>query len=300
MTSQQTAYPAAKRAPLVHVRRFPARQIVLYALLLAVTLASMIPLLWMVITSLKSKPEIYLFPPTLWPQSLQLQNYAAAWSYPGMRFSLWTINTLLVTMTVLVGVLLTASLCAYGFARIPFPGRNFLFLFTLCTMMLPPQVTLIPLYVLFHRIGWLDTLLPLTVPAWFGGGALYIFLLRQFFLTISVELDDAAYMDGATRFQIWHYIFLPLSAPALVTVAIFTVQRTWDDFYGPLIYLSSAKNFTLALGINLFRGTFTEELHYMLAIAVLMTLPVILLFFLAQRYYVQGVVLTGTRSYESR
>jgi ABC-type glycerol-3-phosphate transport system permease component len=300
MVSQQRAYPVTKHSPLVQMRKFPKRQLVIYALLLAVALVSTIPLGWMVVTSLKSKPEIYIFPPTLWPQTLQFQNYLTAWNYPGMHFALWTINTLLITMTVVVGVLLTSSLCAYGFARIPFPGRNFLFLFTLCTMMLPPQVTLIPLYMLFHQIGWLDTLLPLTAPAWFGGGALNIFLLRQFFLGISLELDDAAYMDGATRFQIWHQIALPMSMPALVTIAIFTVQRTWDDFYGPLIYLSSAKNFTLALGINLFRGTFTEELRYLLAIAVLMTLPMILLFFLLQPYYVQGVVLTGRRSYASK
>ncbi|MBI1294171.1 ABC transporter permease subunit [bacterium] len=249
----------------------------------------------MIITSLKTKPEVYIFPPTLWPEVPQLQNYPDAWNYPGMRFTRWTLNTLLVTFSVLIGVLFTSSLCAYGFARIRFPGRNFWFVFTLSTLMLPPQVTLIPLYILFFRIGWLDTLLPLTVPPWFGGGAINIFLLRQFFLSIPAELEDAAYIDGASRLRIWWYIFLPLSMPALITVAIFTVQRSWDDFYGPLIYLSSADNYTLALGINLFRGAYTEELNYMLAVAFLMTLPMVVLFFFAQRYYIRGVVLSGIK-----
>jgi multiple sugar transport system permease protein len=294
-TSIDTAYAATQNRAQRGLRSIRIRNLIFYGLLILITLLSIIPLYWMIITSLKTKPEVYLFPPTLWPKVPQFENYIDAWNYPGTRFTRWTMNTLLVTFTVLIGVLLTSSLCAYGFARIRFPGRNFWFIFTLATLMLPPQVTLIPLYILFFRIGWLDTLLPLTVPHWFGGGAINIFLLRQFFLSIPAELEDAAYMDGASRLRIWWYIFLPLSMPALITVAIFTVQRSWDDFYGPLIYLSSASNYTLALGINLFRGSYTQELHYMLAVAFLMTLPMIVLFFFAQRYYIRGVVLSGMK-----
>ncbi|OUC04889.1 hypothetical protein RY27_30625 [Litorilinea aerophila] len=267
----------------------------LYLLLIVIALISLVPLWWMVSTSLKTKPEVYIFPPLLWPKVAQWHNYLDAWYYPNMKFTRWTLNTLFITVTVLAGVLTTSSLCAYGFARIRFPGRNFWFILTLSSVMLPPQVTLIPLYILFYRIGWLDTFLPLTVPAWFGGGAINIFLIRQFFLGIPIELEDAARIDGANRLQIWWYIFLPLSLPALTTVAIFTFQRTWDDFYGPLIYLSSADNYTLALGMNLFRGNYTEETHYMMAIAFLMTIPMILLFFFAQRYYIRGVVLSGMK-----
>jgi multiple sugar transport system permease protein len=271
------------------------RPIVLYAILILIALISIVPLWWMLTTSLKSKPEIYLFPPTLWPREIQWHNYADAWTFPNMRFTRWTLNTLFISVTVLVGTLLTSSLCAYGFARIRFPGRNLWFILTLSSVMLPPQVTLIPLYIVFFRIGWLDTLLPLTVPAWFGGGAINIFLIRQFFLGIPMELEDAARIDGANRLQIWWSLFLPLSLPALVTVAIFTFQRTWDDFYGPLIFLSSSDNYTLALGMNLFRGAYTQELHYMMSIAFLMSLPMIVLFFFAQRYYIRGVVLSGIK-----
>jgi multiple sugar transport system permease protein len=176
-----------------------------------------------------------------------------------------------------------------------FPGRNFWFIATLASIMLPPQVTLIPLYVLFFQIGWLDTFKPLIIPAWFGGGAINIFLLRQFFLQIPAELEDAAYIDGANRLQIWWRIFVPLSGPALITVGLFTFQAAWNDFFGPLIYLTGRDNYTLALGMNLFNSQFGKEIHYMMAIAFLMSLPMIAIFFFAQRYYIRGVVLSGIK-----
>jgi multiple sugar transport system permease protein len=292
-TPVQDSRPA--RAASGRSWRREGRIALLLLVLILISVISFVPLWWMIITSLKTKPEVYIFPPSLWPEVPQFHNYIDAWNYQGMRFTRWTLNTLFISITVLIGVLLTSSLCAYGFARIRFPGRNFWFIATLASIMLPPQVTLIPLYILFFRIDWLDTFLPLTVPAWFGGGAINIFLIRQFFLGIPLEIEDAARIDGANRLQIWWTIFLPLSLPALITVAIFTFQRTWDDFYGPLIYLSSADNFTLALGINLFRGAYTEEMNYMMAVAFLMTLPMIALFFFAQRYYIRGVVLGGVK-----
>jgi len=264
-----------------------------YAALLAIAALFLMPFLWMLSTSLKPKSEVYLFPPTLLPADWRFDNYLAAWTYPRMDFSRWTLNSLIITGSVMVGTLLSSSLCAYGFARIRFPGRDFWFVATLASVMLPPQVTLIPLYILFLRLNWLDTFLPLTVPTWFGGGAINIFLLRQFFLQIPQELDDAAYIDGASRLQTWWRVYLPLSLPGLLTVAIFTFQNTWGDFYGPLIYLRSQDSFTLALGMNLFRGVYNEEIHFMMAVAVVMTIPMLVLFFLAQRLFIRGIVLTG-------
>lgn len=293
--SVQTAKEMVQPVGTSRRRKQRARALILFTILLAIAVLSLVPLWWMISTSLKTKIEIYVFPPLLWPADAQWHNYVDAWTAEGMRFSRWTINTLVITGSVLIGVLLTSSLCAYGFARIRFPGRNFWFVITLASVMLPSQVTLIPLYIVFFRIGWLDTLYPLIVPAWFGGGAINIFLIRQFFLGIPMELEDAARIDGANRLKIWWYIFLPLSLPALTTVAIFTFQNSWNDFYGPLIFLSSADNYTLTLGMSMFRGIYTEEMHYMMAIAFLMTIPMIVLFFFAQRYYIRGVVLSGMK-----
>jgi multiple sugar transport system permease protein len=189
----------------------------------------------------------------------------------------------------------TSSLCAYGFAKLRFPGRNAWFMGVLASIMLPPQVTLIPLYILFYKIGWLDTFLPLIVPAWFGGGALNIFLLRQFYMQIPRELDEAAIIDGASHFTIWWKIYIPLSRPALITVVLLTVLGIWNDFFGPLIYLTSPKNYTLALGLNMFQGLFVTRTDYIMAISTLMVAPMIILFIFAQRYIVQGFVTSGLK-----
>ena len=274
------------------------RATVVYGILVAISMVFLLPFVWMILSALKTRSEVLLFPPTIIPREFHFANFAEAWNFPGMQFGRWTLNTLIISAAVLIGVLLTSSLCAYGFARIRFPGRDFWFMATIASIMLPPQVTLIPLYILFLKIGWLNSFKPLIIPAWFGGGALNIFLLRQFFLQIPAELEDAAYIDGANRLQIWWRIFLPLSLPALLTVAIFTFQSTWNDFYGPLIFLTGRENYTLSIGINLFYGSMVagatgSEIQYMMAIAFLMTLPMIVVFFLAQRYFIGGIVLTG-------
>ncbi|MEZ4728349.1 MAG: carbohydrate ABC transporter permease [Caldilineaceae bacterium] len=267
--------------------------VIVYGILIAAAFIFLLPFVWMLLSSIKSAQEVAYFPPTIIPQQVLLSNFVDAWTHPDMQFTLWLWNTVYISGAVLVGVLLTSSLCAYGFARIQFPGRDFWFLATIASVMLPPQVTLIPLYVLFFKIGWLNTFKPLIIPAWFGGGALNIFLLRQFFLQIPVELEDAAHIDGASRLHIWWRIFLPLSLPALLTVAIFTFQGTWNDFYGPLIYLTGRANFTLSLGMNLFNSQYGAQVHYMMAIASLMSLPMIIVFFVAQRYFIGGIVLSG-------
>lgn len=298
MTTLDQRMSTAAQSAAAHYRARRTRGRVLRALFVYLVLSVVgfifvLPLLWMMLTSIKTAQEAFYFPPTIIPREVHFDNFVKAWTYPGMQFTRWMWNTVYISVFVLTGVLLTSSLCAYGFARIRFPGRDFWFIATIASIMLPPQVTLIPLYVLFYKIGWLNTFQPLIIPAWFGGGAINIFLLRQFFLQLPVELEDAAYIDGATRLQIWGRIFLPLSLPALLTVAIFTFQATWNDFYGPLIYLTGRDKYTLVIGMNLFNSQFGSEVHYMMAIAFLMTIPMIIVFFVAQRYFVGGIVLSG-------
>lgn len=297
MTDVPSSMPSASTFPEKKKQASPritGRNIVLYAIMIGVSAIFLLPLVWMISTSLKTNAEAYTWPPVLIPSVLRWENYPEAWNYQNTQFTRWTLNTIFITVMVMVGVLLSSTLCAYGFARIRFPGRNFWFIFTISTIMLPPQVTLIPLYIAFFRIGWLDTFNPLIIPAWFGGGALNIFLLRQFFMGIPSELEDAAYIDGASRLQILFRVFIPLSMPALLTVAIFTFQAVWNDFYGPLIYLRSMDNFTLALGLNQFRGLYGQtQVQYMMAIAFLMTIPMIIVFFVAQKFFIQGITLTG-------
>lgn len=287
-TAEEIAASRARR-----VARENTRKTILYGIMILLSVIFMCPLYWMVTTALKTNAEAYLYPPTLFPQVLKFTNFPAAWNYEGMQFARWTLHTLFISVTVLTGVLLTSSLCAYGFARIHFPGRNFWFMATIASVMLPAQVTMIPLYIVFFKIGWLDTFNPLIIPAWFGGGALNIFLLRQFFMGIPSELEDAALIDGAGRFQIWWQIFLPLSLPALLTIAIFTFQGTWNNFYGPLVYIRSQDKYTLVQGLNLFKGLYSAETQYLMAMSVLMTIPMIALFFVAQRYFIRGITLTG-------
>ena len=297
-TSKKTS-PVSERDPKnpssynMHRWRRDVRKTIVLTALVVFSFIFLCPLIWMLTTSVKTNAEAYLVPPTIIPKEFLFKNYLDAWNYEGMQFPRWTLHTVFITVTVLVGVLLSSSMCAYGFARLKFPGRNFWFMLTLASTMLPGTVTLIPLYILFFKIGWLDTFNPLIIPAWFGGGALNIFLLRQFFMGIPTELEDAALIDGAGRFRIWWSLFLPLSMPALLTIAIFTFQGVWNDFYGPLVYLQSQDNYTLALGLNLFKGLYGTEVQYLMAMSSLMTIPMIVLFFVAQRYFIRGIVLTG-------
>lgn len=292
MTASAQASSGAGRAPRRPVK--PSTGLTYTLLVLGAAMFAM-PLIIMITTSFKSHTEINSFPPTIIPDAWLPQNYPDAWNYQNTDFPKWTLNTMTILLLTLPGVLITSSLCAYGFARLRFPGRNLWFGLVLASIMLPPQVTLIPLYVLFQKLGWLDSFLPLIVPAWFGGGALNIFLMRQFFLQIPVELDEAATIDGANHLTIWWRIYMPLSKPVLVTVALLSTLAIWNDFFGPLIYLTSPDNFTLALGLNLFQGLFVSRIDYIMAISTLMVLPMILLFVFAQRYIVQGFISSGLK-----
>lgn len=259
----------------------------------------LLPFFWMISSSLKSDAEIFVFPPKWIPSEIMWKNYPEALrSFP---FSTALKNTLIITIGVLIGQLLTASMTAFAFARLRFRLREFLFMLVLATMMIPYQVTLIPTYLLFKALGWIDTFLPLIVPAYFGGGAFFIFLLRQFFMTIPLELDDAAKIDGCSFWRIYWSIILPLAKPALATVAIFSFYGSWNDFLAPLIYLSSPEKHTLSIALQYFRlggavafGPVRTWAHLMVVSLVVM-LPCILLFFFAQKYFIQGVVITGLK-----
>ncbi|MHB0879191.1 MAG: carbohydrate ABC transporter permease [Anaerolineae bacterium] len=268
-----------------------------YVLLVALALLFMVPFAFVLSSSLKD-PQLVFRVPIQWiPNPLVLQNYPDALA----QLPFWTYmkNTLILVAGVEAGRLLSASLTAYTFARLRFRWRGPLFLLVLSTMMIPYQVTLIPEFLGFRILGWLNSLKPLIVPSFFGGGAYYIFLLRQFFMTIPIDYDEAALIDGASPLRVFATIILPLSKPALGTVAIFTFMDSWSDLFGPLIYLNTAAKQTLAIGVAMWqRGSGSPQVHYFshtMAIALLMALPPLMLFFLAQRGFIQGVVISGVK-----
>ena len=255
----------------------------------------MVPFFWLLSSSFKLPQEIFRLPPVFIPSTLRWENYyEVLFDQPFPRL---VRNTLIVTVSATVGQVLTSSMAAYGFARLRFPGRDVLFGGILATLMLPYAVTLIPVYVMFKNLGWLGTFLPLIVPFWFGGGAFNIFLLRQFFLAIPNELDEAALMDGASFPTIFARIVLPLSVPALVVVVIFSFLFHWNDFLAPVIYLNNINLWTVAIGILGLKGALgtRDTTHLMMAMSTLMLLPIVAIFFVAQRAFIQGIVLTGLK-----
>jgi multiple sugar transport system permease protein len=278
------------------------RQMLIYAALILGAAIFVLPLYWMLTTSIKELRETFQYPPTIIPRSFTLRPYMLAWEY--QPWLLYLRNTMFILIGALAGQLLTSTLCAYGFSRIQFPGRDFVFILILATMMLPNQVTLIPTYILFRELKWLNTFYPLIVPAWFGGGAFNIFLLRQFFSSIPSEMEDAAMIDGSSYLGVWWRIILPLSKPALTVVTVFSIQQQWNAFFGPLIYLDSNKKHTLGLALHMFnqlaRSSQTEYVDVglytaMMAASTITTLPMIILFVFAQRYFVEGIQMTGIK-----
>ena len=270
---------------------------VVYLLVTALALLFALPLLWTVTTSLKAPGELYVFPPTFLPGELRFGNFPRAWNY--VPFGSFYLNTATIAVLGTLGAVLSSCLVAYGFARGRFPGRNALFYLVLSTLMLPSEVTIIPKFLIFKELGWLDTYKPLIVPDWFGGGAFNIFLLRQFFMTIPRTFDEAAKVDGAGSFRILWAILLPLCGPALITVAILTFLNHWNDFFEPLIYLNSPQNLTLSLGLRHFLLSPSEggepKDHLLMAAVLMAALPCIVLFFVAQRYFVRGIVMSGIK-----
>jgi multiple sugar transport system permease protein len=297
MTTQQQTVPTMLQAAAQHKNRARwEKRLWLSAILIILTLGAILmslPFVWLVISSFKPLEKIFIFPPEWIPNPFRPENYVEALVYK--PFGLYLFNTMRIVAFNLVAILLTSSFCGYGFARIRFPGRDFWFALVLATLMIPYFVLMVPQFIMFSRLGWVDTFLPLTVPFFFGGGAFNIFLFRQFFRSLPEELADAGRIDGCTEFGIYWRIMMPLSKPALATVAIFTFLAAWNDYIGPLLYLRSDYNFTVAIGLATFRGVMRTEWNLLMAASTAMILPVILLFFFAQRYFVEGLVLSGLK-----
>ncbi len=268
------------------------KRMIAYTIVLIMAVAYIFPLYWLVVTALKTDVEIFQQPPPIFPPDPQWQNFGASTTYiPFWRY-MW--NTIAISGLTVLGTVLSCTFIAYGFARIQWPGRNILFLIYLSTIMLPSQVTLIPLYLIFRDLGWVGTFLPLVVPHFFGS-ALYVFLLRQFLLTIPQELSDAARIDGASELGILWHVMIPLMRPALAVVALFTFVQTYRDFLGPLIYLQNQQDWTISLGLKLFQNMYGAQWQLMMAASTLAMLPTIVLFFFTQKTFVRGIALTGLK-----
>lgn len=250
------------------------------------------PIAWAVSTSLKHPGDIFLFPPTWIPNPIRWQNYVDAMTKAD--FGRYFLNTTFITLVDIVAKVASCSLVAFSFARLRWWGRDVLFMVMLSTLMLPQQVTLIPQFIIYRQLGWIDTFMPLIVPNLFGG-PFFTFLLRQFFLSIPTDLDDAARIDGCSSWGVYWRIILPLSRPALMMVAIYVFNITWNDFFGPLIYLHNRNNYTISLGLQAFQTQSGPEWHLIMAASLVAMLPVLILFFLGQRYFIQGVVFSGVK-----
>ncbi len=267
-------------------------KIIFYILLSGLSIIFILPFLWMISTALKAPEQVWVFPPQWIPNPIVWKNFPEA--LKSMDFTLHLKNTLLITGFTMCGTLLSSSLVAYGFAMFRFKFREILFMLLLSTMMLPSQVTIIPLFIVFTSLGWVNTFKPLIIPSFFGS-PFFIFLLRQFFLTIPRELNEAAIIDGAGYFSIYRRIVLPLSKPAIASVAIFQFMGAWNDFFGPLIYLNQMDKYPLSLALYAFRGIYSTDWQYLMAASIVVTLPCLVVFFLAQRYFIQGIALTGMK-----
>lgn len=295
----ETSYPvtsgvvSAKKDPgvLFRLRRWSI-ELAFYAVLVMLTIVFALPLVWMISTSLKPEAQVVAMPPQWIPDPIVWQNYPEMWnSYP---FDAFYINSIKIAIFNVVGVVFFSSLAGYAFARIRFWGRDFVFSVLLSTLMIPGVVTLIPLYIIFRDIGWIDTHYPLWVPQILSN-VTSIFLMRQFFMTLPQELEDAARIDGSTNFGTFWRIMVPLVKPALATIAIFTYLGAWNNFLAPLIFINSLEKQTLPMGLALFQTEFYTSVSLTMAAATVVTAPVILLFFLAQRYFVHGIALTGVK-----
>ena len=275
----------------------PTAKAGVYALLLAGSVAMLTPLAWMLLTSLKSYPELFVIPPKWIPDKLQWGNYVEALTT--FDFSLYFRNSVLLTVLAIAGTLLSSSMAAYGFAVLRFRGKGIIFACLLGTLMLPPQITIIPLFRAYTWMGWINTFLPLVIPAWLGANVFAIFLLRQFFLTVPRDYAEAARIDGASEFQILRNVYLPMSTPALLTVTVFTFVGAWNDLWGPVIFLHSEEKYTMAVGLLNFMLLAVmpqgAPWHLVMAVSTVMMIPIIVVFFLAQKRFIEGMNLSGLK-----
>lgn len=258
-----------------------------YGALVFLSALFIMPLYWTLITAVKSAAELYSFPPVFWPTEWLWENFVIAWNK--QPFTVYLTNSTIVVVLSTFGQLLSSSLVAFGFARFRFPGREPLFILLLSTMMIPWDVKMIPLYMEFNMLGWINTLKPLIVPAYFAD-AFFVFLLRQYIMTIPFEIDEAARMDGANSWQIYYRIHLPLMLPALVLVGTFHFMNAWNDYLGPLIFLNDQSKYTLTLGLAMFKGLHEIDITSIAAITIVLCIPPLVLFFFAQRYIMDGAI----------
>ncbi|WP_243633155.1 carbohydrate ABC transporter permease [Paenibacillus xerothermodurans] len=268
------------------------RKMLAHVCLIAASVFFLIPFIWMLSTSLKPRTQIFSFPPEWIPSPFKWSNYTEAMSY--IPFFTYLNNTVLITVLSTLGVVLSCPIVAYSFAKLRWRGRNVLFMITLAVMMIPGQVTMMPLFMLFNKLGWVGTPMPLIIPAFFGV-PFYIFLLRQFFMGLPDSLMDAARIDGAGEFRIYTQIMLPLARSAVLSVGLFQFMASWTDFIGPLLYLTNEVSYTLSLGLQQFQSQKGSEWGLMMAVSTMMTVPVIILFFFLQKTFIQGITFTGIK-----
>ncbi|HBF38445.1 MAG TPA: sugar ABC transporter permease [Firmicutes bacterium] len=266
-----------------------------YIILIVAAVISIFPFLWMVSTSFKGLSEVFAMPPTLIPKSPTCQNYLQGWGYSD--FTTFTKNSIFVTLICTIGTVLSSAVVAFGFSRYKARLSGLLITVMLGTMMLPAQVTLIPQYMLYNKLGMIDTFWPLFIPAWLGGGAFNIFLFMQFFKSLPKELDEAASIDGANSFQLFIRVMLPAVKPVIIAVGVMSLVYNWNDFFTPLIYLNSQPNYTIAIGLQFFKSSYGNmQVGMMMAVSVITLLPVLLLFFICQKYFVQGIKMSGLKA----
>ncbi|MFC4099458.1 carbohydrate ABC transporter permease [Paenibacillus xanthanilyticus] len=266
---------------------------VVYVLLAILSALFLLPLVWMVRSSLMSLSQIFVMPPVWIPDPIKWDNFSEALTI--LPFNTFFLNTLIIVVLVLIGTVTSSTIAAFGFSRIQWRGRNVVFGILLTAMMLPGAVTLIPTFLGWKTLGFYDTFVPLIVPAFFGGGIFNIFLLRQFYMTIPRDLDEAALVDGAGYWRIYYHVVLPLSRSAIIVISLFTFLGAWNDFFGPLIYLKSTEKFTLALGLQMFQGSYTSQWDLLMAASAAVVLPCVVVFLLGQRYFLEGISLTGLK-----
>lgn len=269
------------------------KNIATYLALILISISFVLPFIWMVRSSLMSLGQIFILPPEWIPKPFQWNNYVKALTI--LPFALFFRNTVIILVLGMFGTIATSTLCAYSFSRLHWRGRDFWFKVVLTSMMLPGAVTLIPTFLGWKALGLFGTYAPLIIPAYFGGGAFNIFLLRQFYLTIPFELDEAAFVDGAGYFKIFTNIILPLSRSAVIVVAIFSFMYYWNDFFGPLIYLTSEKRYTLALGLQMFQGSYNARWELLMAASTAVITPAVIVFLLGQKYFLEGISMTGLK-----
>lgn len=265
-----------------------------YILLFGGVCILMVPIAWLLSTALKDNQQIFRWPPSLLPNPVRWENFVNAMTYSGMPFGRFFLNTIFVTSLSAIGTLFSSFIVAYAFSRLRWKGRNTLFFIVVLTMVIPTEVIIVPRFMIYKTMRWLDTYLPLIVPSFFSS-AYPVFLLRQYMLSIPREMDEAAMIDGAGRWKtLWRIIF-PQSLPAVMAVLIFTVQGSWNDLLEPLIYLSSMDKFTVSLGLSFFNGQYSTQWGLLMAASIVAVSPILLLFILAQKYFIQGIVISGVK-----